>query len=110
MKKVSLETLQHGAVIDLFDSELERVLENIADENTKPDQVRKITIELTIKPDKTRRTAETQLKVHSKIAGIKPQESFLFFDRESKSKQLLAFEDEPGPELPAIPFRDAEAK
>jgi hypothetical protein len=110
MKKVSLDTLQHGAVVDLFDSELERVLANIADENTKPNEARKITIELTIKPDKTRRTAETILKVHSRIAGIKPQESFLFFDRESSSTQLLAFEDEPGPELPAIPFRVSEAK
>lgn len=107
MKKIRLDTLQHGAVVDLFDEELAKVLDNIADENTKPDDVRKITIELSIKPDKTRSTAETSLKVTSKIAGIKPQTSFLFFDHQEIGTGIEAFEDEPGPELPFVLARKA---
>ena len=34
MKEVSLETIQNGAVIDMFNEELQKVMQNIADENT----------------------------------------------------------------------------
>ena len=39
MEKVTLQTLNRGAVVDLFDAELEKVLSNIADENTNPTTV-----------------------------------------------------------------------
>lgn len=99
MKKLRLDTFQRGAVVDLFDEELRKVLDNIADQNTRPDDVRKITIEFSIAPDKTRSTAETKLEVKSKLAGIKPQSSFLFFDHQELGTGIEAFEDDPGPEL-----------
>jgi hypothetical protein len=88
MKKLRLDTFQRGAVMDLFDEELR--------------DVRKINIEFSIMPDKTRSTAETSIKVTSKIAGIKPQNSFLFFDHQEIGTGIEAFEDDPGPELPFI--------
>ena len=102
MKQVSLAELQNGAVVELFDDQLRKVLDNIADINTKPDQVRKIKIELAIKPDKTRKVAETKLSVSASLANIKPQESFMFFQKESGTGKISAFEDQPGPELPGI--------
>jgi len=112
MKKVLLESLQDGAVIDLFNEELRKVMANIGDINTKPDGVRSIKIELVIKPDKTRRSADTRLTVSSKLAGIKPQESFLFIEKEEDGS-LTAYEDMPGPELDLAPkaniFQMAEA-
>lgn len=100
MKQISLEDLQGGAVNEMFEDQLQKVLENIADINTKPDVVRKIKIEFEIKPDKTRKVAETKLTVKSTLAGIKPCESFLFFEKHNGS--LIAYEDMPGPELPGI--------
>lgn len=100
MKVVDLVSLQGGAVIDLFDEELRRVLDNINDENTDPKKAREISIRLTIKPDKARRTAETKLEVKSKLAPFKPQESFMFFD--TQDGEFVAFEEAPGPELPGI--------
>lgn len=80
MKQVDLTTLKGGVVIDMFNEEMQKVLANIADENVKPDEERKITIELSIKPDKTRCTASTKILVHSKLAKVKPSEGLLYFD------------------------------
>lgn len=99
MTILNLSRFQRGAAMDMFDEELQKVLANINDENTKPDAVRSITIKLAIKPDKTRRTAETTLEVKSTLAAIKPSESFLFFDRD-KNGNILAYEDEQTPDLP----------
>lgn len=52
--KLNLDTLQGGAARELFEIELQKVLRNIADPNTKPDAVRKLTLEVTIKPNEKR--------------------------------------------------------
>jgi hypothetical protein len=39
---VTLVTLANGAAMELFDSELSKVVENILDPNTLPDTVRKV--------------------------------------------------------------------
>ncbi len=101
MKRVELHTIQNGAIIDLFDEELSKVLANIEDENTVPNAERSITIKITLKPDKTRRTGEVKAQVSSTLAKVKPAESFLFFDRNDDG-EFTAYTDEPGPMLPGI--------
>jgi hypothetical protein len=101
LRKIELSQFQHGAVIDLFDEELRKVLTNIEDENTVANQERSVTIKIAIKPDKTRRTGEVKVQVYSTLAKVKPAESFVFFDIGDDGK-LAAFEDDPGPELPGI--------
>ncbi|ULQ59215.1 hypothetical protein K7I13_12030 [Brucepastera parasyntrophica] len=101
MKQITLSDFQKGAIPELFENELQKVLENIADINTKPKATRKIKIELSITPDKTRKTAETKLSVTSTLAPGVPSESFLFFDTDAEGK-TCALEDDPGPELPGI--------
>jgi hypothetical protein len=101
LRKIALTQFQKGAVIDLFNEELRKVLANIEDENTAPNEERSVTIKIAIKPDKTRRTGEVKVQVYPKLAKVKPTESFVFFDIDKDGK-LAAFEDEPGPELPGI--------
>jgi superfamily I DNA and RNA helicase len=101
MKKIELPNFQHGAVIDLFNEELEKVLVNIRDENTEAKEERSVTIKIAIKPDKTRRTGEVKVQAYATLAKIKPAESFVFFDVDEDGK-FAAFEDDPGPELPGI--------
>lgn len=106
MEKVTLQTLNRGAVVDLFNAELEKVLSNIADENTNPTTVRSITIKLDIKPGKSRREADTKLSVTSKLASLKPAESIMFFDVENG--KIDAYEDNPKQE--ALDFQTGEVK
>ena len=101
MKEVELLTIQNGAILDLFDDELRKVLANIEDENTVANQERSITIKIAIKPDKTRRSAEVKTQVSSTLAKVKPAESFMFFDRDEEG-HFSAYADDPGPELPGI--------
>jgi hypothetical protein len=93
MEKVSLQTLNGGAVIDLFNVEYEKLLANVNDENTKPEATRSIKIELKVKPEKTRRVATVQISVASSLAPIKPAETVIFFDTDKG--ELAAFEDDP---------------
>lgn len=93
MKEVSLETIQNGAVVDMFNEELQKVMKNIADENTKPDAVRSITITVKIKPDKTRRSAATQVDCKSTISPVKPSDGFIFLNQ-AKDGSFEAFEDD----------------
>ena len=101
MKKVELKTIQNGAILDLFDEEMRKVLVNIEDENTVANAGRSITIKIDIKPDKSRRTGDVKVQVASTLAKVKPTESFLFFDRDDVG-EFSAFVDDPGPELPGI--------
>ncbi|MCL2174414.1 MAG: hypothetical protein FWB73_00060 [Treponema sp.] len=106
MKKVQLDTIQNGAVLELFDEELNKVLANIEDQNTAPNQERSVTIKVSLKPDKTRKVGEIKIQVSSSLAKIKPTESFLFFDRDSETGKLAAYDDDPGPELPGLKDKD----
>lgn len=91
MKKVELTTLQNGLVIDMFNEEFQKVMQNIADDNVKPDAVREISIKLQIKPDKTRQTAVTKIDVKSKLANVMAREGMMFMGNENGSP--VAYED-----------------
>lgn len=109
MQKIELQTIQNGAILELFDEEFKKVLANIEDENTAPNQERSLTIKIAIKPDKTRRTGEIKVQVSSSLAKIKPSESFLFFDKDEKG-HFSAYADDPGPELPGIAETNGKIK
>ena len=53
-EEVSLRNLAGGAAIERFDDELARVIENIMDPNMEPGVVRKITLEVSLKPQHDR--------------------------------------------------------
>ena len=78
-QKVSIDTLNGGAIKDLFDRELEAVLENIADRNTKPDAVREIRLVVKFKPDENRAQANSEVQCTSKLAPTKPHAGFVIF-------------------------------
>lgn len=74
---VTLETLNNGAAMDLFDLELERVMRNIQDENTKPDAVREITLKISMKPNDDRSLVATAVSCKSKLASTKPHAHYM---------------------------------
>lgn len=72
---VTLETLGNGAVLERFGVELDKVLQNIADCNTKAEAVREITMKLKIRPDIKRATVQMQIQTSSKLAPYQTVES-----------------------------------
>lgn len=76
---VSLDRLNGGQVVALFDRELSDVLKNIADENTPAKATRSITIQINIKPEEERESAVIEVSAKSKLAAVKPSKSFAVF-------------------------------
>ncbi|AFG37649.1 hypothetical protein [Spirochaeta africana] len=101
-REVTLQTINNGAILDLFSEELDALLENIADDNTDAEKARSITIKVTVKPTKDRAMAETKVEVNSKLAPLKPHESFVLLS--SDGRRVKAYTADPGgqPDLPGV--------
>jgi hypothetical protein len=69
---VSISSLGGGAAVQLFQVELQKVLDNIVDENTKPDAMREVTLKVKIKPDPDRDYAQVAISCTSKLAPMAP--------------------------------------
>lgn len=85
MKNIrSLDDLMDGAALQRFNKCLREVLANIFDPNTDAKKTRKITLTLTIKPDKSRDTAKFYLDCRSSLAPIEPREANIFLSRDDR--------------------------
>lgn len=97
---VTLTTLADGAALELFQNELTRVVENVLDPNTDPEAVRKVVLEVRIKPNEDREVGSCEVKVRATLAGIRGAATTLFFGKhrgqaiavESNPKQSKLFE------------------
>lgn len=78
---VRLDSLGQGAAIEKFEDELNRVLENILDPNTKPTVTRSVTLTVTVKPDEDRSFANTLIEVKSKLAPSRAVGTAIYIGR-----------------------------
>lgn len=112
LKGATINTLAGGAIPELFAYELNRVMANIDDHNTSPNQKRKITIEVEFEPDDSREQIETSISVKSKVAGVKKVSAITYavrdrggklvaYNREYKQPSLFA-EPEPAKAVDAV--------
>lgn len=76
---ITLDNLNGGQVVALFDREIEKLLGNIADENTPAQAARSITISIKVKPAEDRGSASIEVSAKSTLAGVKPSKSFAVF-------------------------------
>jgi hypothetical protein len=90
---VTLTNLADGAALELFQSELDKALRNIADPNTDATASRKVTLEITFAPDENREMGEVRVKASSKLAGLKGAKTKVYFGRHQG--QLVATEWNP---------------
>jgi hypothetical protein len=93
MAGVKLDTIGAGALMELFDAELARVLANITDPNTDTDAKRVITMQVKFKPNRDRDVAGVELTCSSKLAGIRTVQTTLFMGRQGGA--LIAVENDP---------------
>ena len=77
MEIITLASLKGGAVVEMFDENLQKVIENIADPNTDPEKVRTITLKFKIKPDKSRSVASIDISSDCKLANFKPPQTMM---------------------------------
>jgi hypothetical protein len=98
---VSLAEIRSGAVEELFQSALGKVLANIDDVNTSEKAKRSIVIKLEFTPKADRTATNIDVKVDVKLAGNKPVETYMSIKKDGAD--FLGFE----PEQDAIPFNAA---
>ena len=90
---ISLEEVNKGAVTDLFKDEYQKVLNNLADEDTSWRTQREITIKLKVKLNsEERNTAVSLVEVSSKLAPPKPNEEIIHLDFDGKNVQSFSRE------------------
>lgn len=85
--------------MDLFEEEFDKLLRNVADDNTDADKVREITIKLAVKPNKTREKADTKVTVTSRLAPLKAHESMIVLSSDGKKVSAFTLTPEKQPEL-----------
>jgi hypothetical protein len=83
---IDLNTFAEGALAERFNSELQRVLENIADPNTDAAKTRKVTLTVSLKGDNERDVVKTTVIAKSTIVPAKDIESKLMMDYDGEGK------------------------
>lgn len=90
---VTLSTFCNGAVEEMFQEELQRVMKNIADPNTSPGAVREIKLMISIKPSKAREVADVIVTPQTKLAPMMSVDTVLYMGRHDG--KLVAQEHNP---------------
>lgn len=93
MQGVTLDTIGGGALTELFDAELTRILSNITDPNTDTTTKRVMTLTIKFKPNRDRDVADVDISCAAKLAGIQTVSTQLFMGKH-KGK-LIAVENDP---------------
>ena len=92
----NLLEVARGAIGERLDYELSKVVDNIADLNTKADAVRKITLTLSLKPDSERQNIKMSTQVKSTLVPTNNIESALYLTESDEGKALVEM-------LPQVP-------
>jgi hypothetical protein len=107
-RHVTLDWLAQGAAMEMWQDELQKVLDNIADPNTKATATRAITLTVTFKPDDNRRYAPTVIECKSKVAPVRGHATAIYMGR--KQGKIVATEyDDRQEELPGAKVSDIAA-
>ena len=96
MGNANLLEVARGAIGERLDYELSKVVDNIADLNTKADAVRKITLTLSLKPDSERQNIKMSTQVKSTLTPTNNIESALYLTESDEGKALVEM-------LPQVP-------
>jgi len=81
LQELTLENFSNGAAKELFERELQSVLKNVDDRNTKSEAARTITLKFTIKPDSEREQMGLFVESSSKLAPVKGASGMAYFGR-----------------------------
>jgi hypothetical protein len=91
---INIGNVADGAMIEAFQLELQKVIQNIMDPSTEATAKRYIRLELMLKPKDDRIQLNTEFTCTSKLAGIIPVDSRIFIGKDSEG-QLVALAEDP---------------
>lgn len=92
-ESVTLDTLADGAASELFQGQLDRVVQNILDPNTPAKARRVITLKVVIEPDEDRGMGAVALTCEAKLQTAKGARTTLWFGRQRG--RAVAVESDP---------------
>lgn len=107
LQEITLETLDGGGAMELWQDRFEELLRNVADMNTDPEAAREIVLKVKVQPHKSRELGEITYAIALKTAGPKPISATAYFGktedgrivaqgRDPRQGDLLEQEEEPG--------------
>lgn len=79
--EISLTTICHGGVPEIFERELREVLENIADPNTAAEKTRTLTLKFIFKPTEDRTGAAIDFSCRAALQPVKMAKSNMYFSK-----------------------------
>ncbi|WP_420239233.1 hypothetical protein ACOBR2_06535 [Telmatobacter bradus] len=91
---INIGNINEGAMVQGFEIELQKALDNIADLNTPATAARRVTLELVLKPHSDRVKIETEFKCSCKLAAIETHKSEIFLGC-TDGGTLIAFDRDP---------------
>ena len=95
LKPLNLLNIAGGSLVEKFNREFGRVIENIKDINTSETDLREITIKLSFKPYEDRSGAEIKVNANSKLAGGPKIKSRMAIQKRNGSFQAFELQDHP---------------
>lgn len=91
-KMFDLEKFAGGALSEQFNTEAQKIMENIADPNTDSTKVRKLTITAAFKSNSKRDMVITSIEVKPGLAPVKAFETSLMLDKDIETGKVMAAE------------------
>lgn len=91
-EKQTLDAIARGGLVEQFNQEFDRVVENIYDPNTKAKFKRKITITMTLMPSDDRDLVETEILTKSTLAPVAPISTRFMVDKDHTENKVYAVE------------------
>lgn len=100
---ITLQTICHGGVPEVFERELSEVLKNIADPNTSPEKSRTITLKFVFKPSEDRTGAAIDFSCKAALQPVKMVKSTMYLSRHTghlkayvqDARQVALFDGQP---------------
>ena len=85
----SILQMARGAIMERVDYAMPEIIKNIMDPNTKATEARKLTLELTFKPDDTRQNIPFNCVVKTRLAATNPITSMLYVADEDTIVEMV---------------------
>ena len=92
MDAKSILEMSQGAILERVNYEMQKVIDNILDANTKPDAKRKLTVTLELVPDAERRTITVKTTAKSHLVATDPITTGLFITTKPGTGEMLVAE------------------
>lgn len=91
--KATITNIAGGRLVNQFNRELEKVLENINDHRTRANTPREITLTIKITPDEARGMGACTVSAKSKLAPQLSAAAILYFDYDEKGNPIAETTD-----------------